>query len=89
MFHKGHRWYADWEEGRGNRKRKAFSTRKAALKYQTEKRNRWKAEQIARPTPPPKPSLAPGRKQRRTTSKSATRRARSSPRSTKARARRT
>lgn len=38
MFQKGHTFYADWRDRSGTRKRKAFATAKAALKFERNKR---------------------------------------------------
>lgn len=40
MFQKGHTFYADWRDRSGTRKRKAFATVKAALKFEAQQKNR-------------------------------------------------
>jgi hypothetical protein len=49
MLKKYGRWYADWIDEHGNRKRKSFATRKAALKYQTSQRNAVAAKKAQAP----------------------------------------
>lgn len=39
MYVKGNKFYADWTDAEGHRRRKSFNTAKAALSYQNEQRN--------------------------------------------------
>jgi len=39
MLKKYGKFYADWDDARGRRRRKAFTTKKAALRFQTKQRN--------------------------------------------------
>jgi hypothetical protein len=39
MLKKYGRYYADWDDAQGQRHRKSFPTRKAALKFQTKQRH--------------------------------------------------
>ena len=39
MYIKGNKFYADWTDAEGHRRRKSFTTAKAALSYQAEQRN--------------------------------------------------
>jgi hypothetical protein len=39
MYQKDNRWYADWRDKRGVRRRKAFTTEEAAQQYEDDQKN--------------------------------------------------
>ena len=45
MYEKAGKFYADWRDRQGNRKRKSFTSPRAALKYEAEQK------ELARPKP--------------------------------------
>jgi len=48
MLHKSGNWFADWLDEKGHRRRKGFTTKRAALRFQTKAR-------FARTSPEPLP----------------------------------
>lgn len=54
MYHKSNRWYADWRDRHGNRKRKAFTTARAAAKFESSAQRAAHARPKAKPSPSPK-----------------------------------
>jgi len=38
MLHKSGKWFADWRDAQGRRRRKAFDSKPAALRYQARQR---------------------------------------------------
>jgi hypothetical protein len=65
MMHKAGRWYADWRDGNdrtGKRHRKGFTSRKAALRFQSKMRNAEAKKAPPRPTPRPSKSRQHGPK---------------------------
>jgi hypothetical protein len=69
MIRKHGKWFADWKDENGKRKRKALKTKHAALTYQTQQRNKAAAKKDPPTERPSRPSSKPGRK----TGRSATR----------------
>jgi hypothetical protein len=65
MLHKNDKWFADWRDASGKRKRKAFPTRRAALAYQTKQHRRAAGERHPRPTHRPAISPSHGQPRRR------------------------
>jgi hypothetical protein len=54
-FQKKGSWYADWRDESGTRKRKKFSTRLAAQKYESRMKHQVKRKKSQRETPSRKP----------------------------------
>jgi hypothetical protein len=61
MFEKDGKYYADWRDKGGNRKRKSFKSKYAALRYEEEQKELAHPKQKVRVSPSPKYS-APGSK---------------------------
>jgi hypothetical protein len=59
VLHKHGKWYADWEDHRHARKRKAFKTKKQALRFQQRMREESAAKK-ARASGPSSKSAKPG-----------------------------
>jgi hypothetical protein len=73
MIQKHGKWFADWFDAQGHRRRKAFATKKKALAHQ--KKQRLQSQQHAtRPTRPrtqsPKPTRTRTKRARRTRQRS-------------------
>jgi hypothetical protein len=54
MFEKDGKFYADWRDKDGNRKRKSFKSRRAALRYEEEQKELAHPKMKARVTQLPK-----------------------------------
>jgi hypothetical protein len=50
MLKKHGKWFADWFDAKGSRRRKALPSKRAALAFQTEQRRKVHAETHTRPT---------------------------------------
>jgi hypothetical protein len=53
MFEKQGKFYADWRDRKGNRKRKSFTTARAALRFEEEQKELAHPKTQARRTPLP------------------------------------
>jgi hypothetical protein len=54
MFEKEGRYYADWRDKDGNRKRKSFKNKNAALRYEEEQKELAHPKQKVRVSPSPR-----------------------------------
>lgn len=53
MFEKNGKFYADWRDRKGTRKRKSFTSQRAALRFEEEQK------ELAHPKPPARVKLSP------------------------------
>ena len=51
MFEKDNKFYADWRNKKGQRKRKSFTSKRAALQFESEQKELAHPKQTARRTP--------------------------------------
>jgi hypothetical protein len=58
MYEKAGKFYADWRQGDGTRRRKSFTSKRAALQFETEQKEIAHPKMQAHGTPSPK-SFAP------------------------------